>query len=517
MQIYTKFTKKHYLCAMKCKLCLIISIAATLLSVKTEAQTMPAPEQEDGFFSTATPAPKREVRAVWITTLSGLDWPKTKATSEKSREEQKAELCQILDRLQECHINTIFLQTRVRGSVIYPSQMEPWDVCLTGRFDKSPGYDPLQFAIEEAHRRSMELHAWVVTIPCFKIANAGKMGRKCMTKTHPELLRKLGDTYYADPGLPGTATYLTRLCHEIVEKYDVDGLHFDYIRYPENAPAFPDGQTFRKYGKGKKKDEWRRDNVTAIVSTIYKDVKELKPWVRISCSPVGKYDDLSRYSARGWAAYSTVHQDAQRWLRDGVMDMLCPMMYFQGDHFYPFAADWQERAYGRTVAPGLGIYFLHPKERDWEWGVVQRELCYLRQQQLGGQAYFRSQFLTDNTKGIYDYLKQDFYPHPALMPAMTWQSDRHPAMPVLTTRQRLQGINEHLEWQPVEMDGTPCRYAIYASKKKPVDTERGENLITVTQNCHYTYNLLSSTLYGLHLAITAIDRYGNESEPLQIP
>ena len=199
MQIYIKFTKKHYLCAMKCKLYLIISFAAVLFNVKTEAQTMRAPSQVEGFLPTATPAPKREVRAVWVTTLSGLDWPKTKATNEKSREEQKAELRQILDRLQQCNINTIFLQTRVRGSVIYPSQIEPWDVCLTGQFDKSPGYDPLQFAIEETHRRGMELHAWVVTIPCFKVANAGKMGRKCMTKSHPELLRKLGDTYYADP------------------------------------------------------------------------------------------------------------------------------------------------------------------------------------------------------------------------------------------------------------------------------------------------------------------------------
>ena len=247
------------------------------------------------LFSPAMPSPKHEVRAVWITTLSGLDWPRTKAGSEKGREQQKAELRQILDRLQQCNINTIFLQTRVRGSVIYPSQIEPWDVCLTGQYDRSPGYDPLQFAIDEAHRRGMELHAWVVTIPCFKTANAGKMGRKCMLKTHPELLKKLGDTYYADPGLPGTASYLTSLCHEIVTRYDVDGLHFDYIRYPENAPAFPDGATFRKYGKGKDKNAWRRDNITSIVRAIYRDVKQAKPWVRVSCSPVGKYNDLARF------------------------------------------------------------------------------------------------------------------------------------------------------------------------------------------------------------------------------
>ena len=113
--------------------------------------------------------PKHELRAVWVTTLSGLDWPRTKATSKTSIEKQKQELCLLLGQLQACHINTVLLQTRIRGSVIYPSSMEPWDQCFTGTYDKSPGYDPLQFAIEETHRRGMELHAWVVTIPAFKV------------------------------------------------------------------------------------------------------------------------------------------------------------------------------------------------------------------------------------------------------------------------------------------------------------------------------------------------------------
>ena len=106
-------------------------------------------------------APKHEVRAVWVTTLSGLDWPTSRATNAQGREKQKEELCRLLDQLQACRINTVLLQTRVRGSVIYPSKIEPWDVCLTGQFDRDPGYDPLAFAIEETHKRGMELHAWV--------------------------------------------------------------------------------------------------------------------------------------------------------------------------------------------------------------------------------------------------------------------------------------------------------------------------------------------------------------------
>ena len=441
----------------------------------------------------------------------GLDWPTTKATSASGIERQKEELCKILDQLQACHINTVVLQTRLRGSVIYPSKIEPWDVILTGQYDRDPGYDPLAFAIEETHRRGMELHAWLVTVPAFKIEVARKMGKRSLLRTHPELLRKHGEQYYLDPGLPGSAEYLVSLCREIVSRYDVDGIHFDYIRYPEQAETFSDGASYRKYGKWKDKRTWRLDNITRIVRMSYEAIKELKPWVRVSCSPVGKYNDMSRYSARGWSAYGAVYQDAQGWLSEGIMDMLLPMMYFQGDHFYPFAADWREHTNGRTVAPGLGIYFLSPKEKDWEWGIIQRELCYLRHIGLGGQAYFRSRFLTDNTKGIYDYLARDYYPYPALLPPMTWQSSERPATPQLVTRER-QGVNERLQWQPQE----GCRFVIYASDQSPVNTNEARNIVKVTYDTDYTYSMLGAYYHNYHLAITALDRYGNESLPLEL-
>ena len=492
-----------YLCSMKYTLYILIYIVTALFCLKTEAQEL---------FLSAPPAPKHEVRAVWLTTLSSLDWPTAKATSEAGRRKQKEELCQLLDQLQACHINTVVLQTRIRGSVIYPSKIEPWAPCLTGQFDRDPGYDPLAFAIEETHRRGMELHAWVVTVPAFKVVNAKKMGKRSLMSTHPELLRKHGEQYYLDPGMPGSSSYLAAICREIVKGYDIDGIHFDYIRYPEQPESFPDGSTYKKYGKGQNKRDWRQDNITRMVREAYSAIKAIKPWVRLSCSPVGKYKDLSRYSAKGWSALGAVYQDAQGWLREGIMDMLMPMMYFQGDHFYPFAADWQENTYGRTVAPGLGIYFLHPDQKDWEWGIIQRELCYLRQIGLGGQAYFRSRFLTDDVKGIYTYLRQDYYPYPALLPPMTWQSDARPAMPILVRRERQGGVNERVEWLPQE----GCRYVIYASSDQPVDTEKPQNIVRVTSETSYTYSLLGAYYRNYHLAITALDRYGNESLPLEL-
>ena len=211
--------KKPYLCTVKYTYYIIIIVVSALFCLETRAQItawglnsrpQPAvPERQTRElikeFPLVPPSPKHEIRAVWLTTIMGLDWPKTKATNDINRQTQQEELCEILDQLQACHINTVVLQTRIRGSVIYPSKIEPWDNCLTGQFDRDPGYDPLAFAIEETHKRGMELHAWMVTVPAFKVENAKKMGSKSLMKTHPELIKKHGEQYYLDPGLPGSS------------------------------------------------------------------------------------------------------------------------------------------------------------------------------------------------------------------------------------------------------------------------------------------------------------------------
>ncbi|MBQ8050834.1 MAG: family 10 glycosylhydrolase [Bacteroidaceae bacterium] len=463
-------------------------------------------------------APKRELRAVWVTTLSGLDWPRTKATSKAGIERQKQELCELLDQLKATNVNTVLLQTRIRGSLIYPSQLEPWDICLTGQYDKHPGYDPLQFAIEETHRRGMELHAWVVTIPAFKIEVAKKMGKKSLLSTHPSLLLKHNGQYYLDPGQPGTADYLSAILADFIDRYDVDGIHFDYIRYPENANTFPDGASYQKYGQKQPKAQWRRDNITRIVRRLYGEVKARKPWVVMSSSPVGKYRDTRRYSSKGWNAYDAVHQDAQGWLREGIQDALFPMMYFTGDHFYPFAADWQEGTYGRYVAPGLGIYFLHPGEKNWNLSVITRELCYLRQEGLAGQAMFRARFLTENTKGLRDYLQHTFWAYPALPPRYTWTDSIAPHAPEGFTVEQTDNQTSVLHWSVPQDEATRggLRYNIYASTTYPVSTTP-ENLVAMLQpEPRYTFNRLTTRLFGLHLAVTAIDRSGNESPAAQL-
>lgn len=488
----------------------------------------------------AADMPKRELRAVWLTTLNGLDWPQTKATSATTRQQQQQELCLILDQLKAANINTVLLQTRVRGSVIYPSDIEPWDVALTGRYGGDPGYDPLRFAIAEAHRRGMELHAWVVTIPCFKQAVARQMGKRSVLGTHPSLCRRHDDMWYLDPGLPGTADYLAAICREIVSRYDVDGIHFDYIRYPEGAATFNDAATYRRYGGGRSKAAWRRNNITRIVRRIYEETHAAKSWVRVSSSPVGKYADLSRFPSRGWNARDAVHQDAEGWLRQGIHDILFPMMYFDGNHFYPFAADWQEQSCGRLVAPGLGIYFMDPSQKDWPLSAIQRQLSFLRSEGLAGQCYFRSRFLTDNTKGLYNYLRDVFYAFPALPPACTWLVAEGPEAPTAPSINAIDEQTAELTWHAqmpgttsvgdatdAESTGSPTdagtgnagtlalRYNVYVSRQWPVDISRAEHLVaTLLPEARFRFNRIAALPY--YFAVTAIDRAGNESSALQV-
>lgn len=455
-----------------------------------------------------TPGP--EVRAVWLTTLSGLDWPSRPATTPEGEARQQKELCDILNRLQAAGINTVIFQARIRSTTAYPSAIEPWDAAFTGKVGVRPGYDPLKLAVEECHKRHMELHAWVVAFPICKTAVERQLGKRALPRLRPELCRKSGDQWFMDPGVPGTADYLADICAEIVRNYDVDGIHLDYIRYPEESIAWNDRTTYRKYGAGQPLADWRRANVTRVVKRIHDAVKAIRPWVKMSCSPVGKYADLPRQNSYGWNARDAVCQEAQEWLRDGLMDMLFPMMYFDGRHFYPFAQDWQEQSAGRPVVPGLGIYFLSPKEKNWDLSVITRQLDFIRRIGLGGAAYFRSRFLTDNVKGLYDFVSKDYYSQPASLPPMTWADSIAPDAPkVRLTRE---GLSLKLEWETVKDNApaTPVSYNVYRLERDSLSMTAATLIARRLTETGFSYTpALPTALYDAY-AVTAVDAYGNE-------
>lgn len=454
-------------------------------------------------FYAVNPNPKYEVRAVWLTTIGGIDWPHSYAQSERSAEKQKEELRAILDRLQKANINTVLLQTRIRATTIYPSQYEPWDGCLSGFPGKSPGYDALQFAIDECHKRGMEVHAWVVTIP---VGKWNSYGCRQLRKRFPRLIKRIDQDGYMDPEATQTGCYLAEMCREILQRYDVDGIHLDYIRYPETW-------------KFRISKDQARGNITRIVEKIHQAVKKEKPWVKMSCSPIGKFDDLSRYWSHGWNAYTKVAQDAQAWLKDGLMDELFPMMYFRGDQFFPFAIDWKEHSYGKIIAPGLGIYFLDPKEGKWNISDITSELYHLRN--IGeGHAFFRNKFLLDNHQGVYDFVTAHFNRYPALVPPMTWESNKRPLQPVTLRIEENEGTttlrwDNSLQYEDGTAIKTPYIYNnVYASKEYPVDVHDARNLIlTRTTRRQLTTRTGNTPTY---YAVTTTDGFGNESRAKQL-
>ena len=466
------------------------------------------------FSSNIKASSKYEIRAAWITTIGGLDWPNTKATSEYGIKRQKEELCRQLDLLKEANFNTVLFQTRLRGDVIYPSIYETFTESLTGKTGRNPGYDPLKFAIEECHKRGMEIHAWMVCIPAGNDRQVRLLGKQSVVKKKTAMCIHFKRAWYLDPGNPETAKYLAAIAKEITMNYDIDGIHLDYIRYPENGENFPDGKTFRKYGKGKNLAQWRRDNITSIVREIYNDVKIIKPWVKVSSAPVGKYNDTRHYSSKGWNAYNAVYQDAKLWMETGIHDAIFPMMYFRDNQFYPFALDWEENKHGRWVIPGLGIYFLKIKTHEWDINEILRQIYFTRRNGLDGQAFFRNEFLIKNTCGLTDSLICRFYTYPAAVPPMTWQDSIVP-LPPQKGEISLSNNCVSICWEESEsFKSKEIAYRIYASDTYPVDTNNGRNIICLKQNKN-SFVAKDSNIKRFW-AITSIDRYGNESKPLAI-
>ena len=459
-------------------------------------------------------SPKCEYRAVWLATIKNLDWPRTLVTSPQEIELQQQELVVIMDSLQAAGINTVMLQTRIRGNVIYPSAIEPFSGVFTGVEGASPGYDPLAFAIDEAHRRGMQLHAWIVAMPVGNDEQVAAQGDLSLPSRMRALCTHYKEAWYMEPGNPAVAPYLAGLVAEVVSNYDVDGIHLDYIRYPDFTEGYPDAALHRKHGRGRSLASWRRDNITAVVGAVYAAVKELKPWVRVSAAPLGKYDNLTRYSSYGWDAYNAVYQEAQEWLRDGVMDALFPMMYYKGNHFYPFVRDWCENSYGRHVVPGLGIYRLMAEYGGWDKLEIERQMRTSRSAGADGIMMFRTAHLLGNAGGSYDIYTK-VYKGRALVPPMTWHGTE-PSKPQLQSSRR-ENHTVGISWNAVEaMENHPAvRYNVYVALDSTVDISDVGNLVSVEQ-CDTAFTWHCRTYSPVTVAVTAVDAYGVESEPLVV-
>ncbi len=458
------------------------------------------------YLQASTPAPKYEMRAVWLTTNWGLDWPSAPARNLREAEKQQIELSQLLDHVASIGINTVFFQARIRGEVFYPSAIEPWSAIVSGTAGKSPGYDPLAFVIDECHKRGMECHAWMVSIPTGSLRQAKRQGKRAVPTQHPELCVKLKGNWYLNPGHPGTATYLAQLAHEIVSHYDVDGIHLDYIRYPDEEGQFPDKETYKQYApKGTSLKEWRKENISRIVATVRERVKAIKEHVMVSTAPLGRYTSLPNQRHTEWTCTGGVAQDAIAWMQHGDNDFVAPMMYYKDENYFPYLVDWIERTGddGFVVA-GLGAYRLEATEGNWSLQEIEQQIAASRDYRAGGQAYFRLQQLL-RFPDLAHLLAGKYYRYPALIPPMRRASGTPPQ--AVEQLQYHDGLHrDTLTWQP---SASAVRYAIYASVTDTVDTGNPTQLIatwmtdTMIELPAHTYR---------SFAVTAIDAYRRESK-----
>ncbi len=440
------------------------------------------------------------MRAVWICTNWALDWPSCPVRCDSDRFKQQAELIAMLDELQAIGINTVFFQARTRGEVFYASQHELWASVLSGR--EGPGYDPLAFVIDECHRRAMECHAWMVTFPAGSDRQVKRQGRESLVARHKSWCKRVAGEWYLDPGNPAVEKYLTRLVGELVARYDIDGVHLDYVRYPDKPELFPDTDSFRKWGRDYSSlRAWREENVTRIVSAIYDTVKSLKPWVQVSSAPLGRYASLPDFEA-SWSCMEAVSQNPKEWLASKKHDFIVPMLYYQEPNYTPFLYDWIKDCTSLCVASGLGAYRLDSESGNWELSELQRQIMEARRCGVG-QVYFRYDHLHRHT-ALRQWLSSWFYRYPALTQKCD-ESSSIPAAPEdLQVSQEGEGIT--LSWEPTVEAFT---YVVYATNDT-LDLLQGEQIVTVLPRNVTTHKLSHD---NKHIAVTARNRYGRESIP----
>ncbi len=384
------------------------------------------------------PAPAEQFRGAWIATVWGINWPtKPKA----SKEEQQAELRALLDQAVALHLNAIIFQVRPACDALYESKLEPWSQWLTGTMGKSPGYDPLKFAITEAHLRGLELHAWVN--PFRAMAGGKSVAKNHVSLTHPEWTRTYGTQKWMDPGEPKVRDYSLEVIADIVRRYDIDGLHFDdyFYPYPLRNPdksiiQFPDEALFQQYGQGMDRSAWRRANINDFVERLYALVKRLKPAVKVGISPFGIHQPGVPEGIKAILnPYDQMGCDSRHWLRSGWCDYCTPQLYWRidpPDQSFSVLTRWWKIQNLFPVHRATHLWPGLATDRIKGPGDPDRPATeILRQMELtaAGHVHWNLGALVKDQGGIKQLLTDGPYAQAALVPASPWLGPERPGPP----------------------------------------------------------------------------------------
>ena len=460
------------------------------------------------------PAVPREFRGAWISVVaSNQDWPSAPGLPVA---QQKAELISLLDRAAQLHFNAVILQVRPSSDALYASPIEPWSERLTGKMGRAPEpfYDPLAFAIQEAHKRGLELHAWFNPFRAWHPLAKSPVAPNHVTKTHPEWVRDYHGQYGLDPGEPAVREYVLRVVMDVVRRYDVDGVTFDDYFYPYPVKNelgrkldYPDDASWRKYGlrSGLARDDWRRQNVNQFVQSVYQNIKATKPWVKFGISPFGIWRPGNPPQIKGMDAYTNIYADSRLWLASGWVDYLAPQLYWPIDdspHSFPVLLNWwaSQNVKSRHLWPGLD-----DAKVGKEWGPeeIARQMETARQLSAGGEIHFHLRDVLE--KPALANMVRAKYLQPALVPASPWLGSFSPGKPGITATPM--GTNLVVRWQTATNEIPESWVLQY----------RGANNVWTTQilpanqtSCVFAWSAPEV------ISISAVNRFGNISPPAAV-
>src|SRR5882724_11154348 len=389
------------------------------------------------------PTVPREFRAAWVATVGNIDWPSKPGLPVP---QQKAEFLKILDRVVELNLNAIILQVRPSCDALYASKFEPWSYYLTGQMGKAPQpfYDPLAFAVEEAHHRGLELHAWFNPYRVALLSPLPVFAKNHVKQTHPEWVLRYGSVLWLDPGEKAVQDYSLRVVMDVVKRYDIAGVPFDDYFYPyqENKLDFPDSVSWLKYGAGgMSREDWRRENVNTFVHRTYDSIKAAKPWVKFGIAPFGIWQPGFPRQIKGMNAYATLYADSRKWLANGWVDYWTPQLYWEIDPAetsFPALLEWwtQQNPKHRNIWPGLYSQATSAdaaKNKKWQPQEILNQIKLTRGLSGGapGEVFYSMKSLMQERGGLASGLAGGVYAEPALIPQSPWLEDSFPAQPKL--------------------------------------------------------------------------------------
>jgi uncharacterized lipoprotein YddW (UPF0748 family) len=403
------------------------------------------------------PDPPREFRAVWIATVYNIDWPRSRTASVAT---QQTQLRDLITRAANNNMNAIIMQIRPAGDALYQSSLEPWSFYLTGREGRAPSplWDPLAFAITEAHARGIELHAWLNPYR----AKAGTYthatnhaSTRIRTVPYPAASTSIS---WFDPGDQAVQDHSHAIVMDLLTRYDVDAIHFDdyFYPYPSGTEAFPDTPTYQAYQSGGGQlslSNWRRDSVSRFIQRIQTSMRATKPTVKFGISPFGIWQPGNPSGITGLDAFSSLYADSRLWFNSGWVDYLSPQLYWEiadpGQEF-PKLLDWWklQNTRSRHLWPGLHTSNIYDVDKDWPVTEITNQITTTRQSGVPGHIHYNEGGFRLNSKGIADTLRTGLYLNDALVPASPWLDSVPPPAPTVTSARPSAASAWTLNWTP---------------------------------------------------------------------